>query len=431
MSSILVLLGLLSVATLFARRGYAAFVAHIVTTPILVGLGVLIAPHNLAFLTPSTTEALEPAMRVATAWIALLVAMRGERPRLGSLWNGDNLVALTLGAFAWLALSGVCFGILSLAARFELSFMEATQDTRALLGISLLIGGIVSTTGLAFAEEALQGQEHLASARRLLRLARHDELAPALALCAAVWLWPVPAEVAPAYEIPGFAAGLLLVLGLALAIAQLLAGGEKMGGASASFIALVGLITFGAGLAASTRLPEAAIAFFLGSTLAAVGRGKTVLAQGLAETERPVRLVLLVLIGANLGFHPDAIALGIAISFARLMVKGLIRGVLTRGRRDLPMSALLGSAGAALPFALSFALSRPGALVESKVLVAVAVSVCVTDLLTLAFWRRTSSADSGANPRAPGEAASDTTTQASESAPSGAETNGLVSEARP
>lgn len=400
MSSILVLLGLLSVATLFARRGYAAFVAHIVTTPLLVGLGVLIAPHNLAFLTPSTTEALEPAMRVATAWIALLVAMRGVRPKLGTIFGRETLMALGVGAFAWLALSAFCFGFLFLVARFDLGFMQLPRETSAMLGVALLMGGIVSTTGLTFAEQALKGQEHLRGVRSLLRLARHDELAPALALCVAVWLWPAPAAAAPAYEVPWLAAGLIVVLGLVLAVAQLLAGGEKMGGASASFIALVGLITFGAGLAASTRLPEAAIAFFLGSALAFVGRGQAALDQGLAETERPVRLVLLVLIGANLGFHPDAIVLGIALSLARFIVKGLVRAILTGGRSDLPMSALLGSAGAALPFALSFALSRPQPLVESKVLVAVAVSVCVTDLLTLAFWRRTSS-DSGASAPAP------------------------------
>lgn len=401
MSSILVLLALLSVATLFARRGYAAFVAHIVTTPILVGLGVIIAPHNLAFLTPSTTDALEPAMRVATAWIALLVAMRGVRPTFGTFFGRDNLIAFALGAFAWLAMAAVCFALLYLGAIFGLGFDEVTGDPRAMLGASLLIGGIVSTTGLAFAEEALQGQAPLGSVRRLLLLARHDELAPALALCAAVWLWPIRSAAAPAYETPLLAAGIVVALGLVLAVAQLLAGGSKMGGASASFIALVGLITFGAGLSASTRLPEAAIAFFLGATLALVGKGQTVLDQGLSRTERPVRLVLMVLIGANLGLHADAIALGIAIAFARVIVKGVVRALLTRGRDDMPMSALVGSAGATLPFALSFALSRPEALVESKVLVTVAVSVCVTDLLTLVLWRRSSTSDSAANEPAP------------------------------
>ena len=52
MTEILVLLGLLSVATLAARRGYAGLIAHFVTTPLLLGTGVVLAA--LGFLTSST-----------------------------------------------------------------------------------------------------------------------------------------------------------------------------------------------------------------------------------------------------------------------------------------------------------------------------------------------------------------------------------------
>lgn len=387
MSSILVLLALLSVATLFARRGFAAFVAHIVTAPLLLGLGVLIAPHSLAVLTPSTTEALEPAMRVAAAWIALLVAMRGIPPTVSFLFARDTLVSIAVGALTWLLLSSACFGLFTLAALFDLGFEALTSDLRTSVGASLLVGGIVSTTGLAFAQEALQGLPPRTVNRRVLFLARHDELVSALALCAAVWLWPIEPDLAPAYGTPLLAAAIVVALGVLLAVAQLLSGGTKMGGTSASFIALVGLITFGAGLSASTRLPEAAIAFFLGAALALVGQGQTVLDQGLARTERPVRLVLLVLIGANLGFHPEAIAVGAGLAVARFVVKALVRLILG-GRGELPMSALLGSAGATMPFALSFALSRPERLVESQVLTAVAVCISLTDLFTLVSWRR-------------------------------------------
>src|SRR5690606_4459954 len=99
----------------------------------------------------------------------------------------------------WLAMSGVCFALLYLAAAFGFGFEEVTGDLRVTLGASLLVGGLVSTTGLAFAEEALSGRAGLSSARRLLYLARHDELVAALALCAAVWLWPIDASAAPAY----------------------------------------------------------------------------------------------------------------------------------------------------------------------------------------------------------------------------------------
>ena len=79
----------------------------------------------------------------------------------------------------------------------------------------------------------------------------------------------------------------------------------------------MGLITFGAGLAVSTRLPGAVVAFILGTVLAIAGRSGSILELGLAHTDRPVRLVLLVLVGAHLGFHPVAIALGVTGASSR------------------------------------------------------------------------------------------------------------------
>lgn len=398
MSAILVLLGLLSVATLAARRGYAAFVAHIVTTPLLIAVGIAAAPANLALLTPSTMEALEPAMRVAVAWQALLIGMRGIQPSTSFLFARDTLVALGIGIATWLFLSAVAYGGLLTVVALDLGFADAASNRQTLLGAALLLGGLLCSTGLSFAQEALAGLMPTAINRRVLFLARHDEIVGAFALCAAVALWPLSADYAPVYADPLLAAATVVGLGIVLGVAQLFSGGARMGGTMASLIALIGLTTFGAGLSVSTRLPGAAIAFFFGGVLALQGRGAIYSREGFTLSERPVRLVVLVLIGASLGFSPGAVLLGVGLAFARLLAKAVVRIGVARGRRaELPICAVLGSAGATIPFALSFALTRPTPLAENEVLLTVVVCVAVTDLLTLIAWRRASQAEKSAS----------------------------------
>lgn len=390
MSAILVLLALLSVATLASRRGYAAFVAHIVTTPILIGLGVLIAPGRLAFLTPSTTEALLPALRVGAAWLALLVGLRGLRPSASREYGKDVAFTFVVAGLSWLVLAAVAFGLIALLDAVGLPFSgPASGGIEAVVGLALLLGGVVASTGLSFTREALEGLEHTPVYRRLLFFGRHDEAAGALALCLAVWLWPLPSVVAPIYEQPILAAVLLVALGLALAVSLGLAGGTRMGGASATWVALLGLITLASGLSASTLLPEAGIAFFFGAALAALGLTDALGPESLSRTERPVRLVVLVLAGTHLGFTATAIVVGMGLAVARLGVKALLRYFIERTTgADVPLGALLGSSSMALPLAVSFALTRPEGLASSEVLTTVAVTVGLTDLFTLLVWRR-------------------------------------------
>ncbi|MFZ9887584.1 MAG: hypothetical protein ACO3JL_08780 [Myxococcota bacterium] len=395
MSAILVLLALLSVATLFARRGFAAFVAHIVTAPLLLGVGALLSPRGLALLTPVTLAALEPAIRVAAAWSVLLVALRGSAALRDAQQRRATASALSLGALTWIGLSALLYGALSLLVDHASLFPALRGDDKAVLGLAVLLGGVLSTTGFPFAEEALHHESSGPAARTLLTLARHDDLFAALAVCLTIYVWPLSSVDAPVYEVPALASLLPMVLGGMLASSLWLSSGVRMGGVSASTIALVGLITFAAGLSSATRLPEATIAFFFGAALALFGQGSTLLGSGLHRTERPVRLVLYVLVGAQLQFYGDAVLLGVIVAMGRLMLKFLLRAFLSRSEPvPLPLSAFLGSAGTTLPFAVSFVLSRGEPLEESHLLTSVAVCMAVTDLLTLITWHRREATDS-------------------------------------
>jgi hypothetical protein len=389
-TAILVLLALLSVATLAARRGYAAFVTHIITTPILLGLGVIISPHVLGILTPSTTDALTPAMRVGAAWLALLLGLRGVRPRGDAHYLtlvGGTAVTITL---TWAALGALAFGAILLLESFGLG-PTGGEGRIPSIGAALLLAGMFGATGLSFATEALQGNTWSRASERVLFLARHDDVLGALALAAAVWLWPVSADEAPIYERPELAAALVIGFGLLLAASHLLNHGKK--GALGEniepiVIALIGLVIFAAGMSTSTHLPEAPTAFFLGAALSMFGHGRRVLERGLAQTERPVRIAIVTLVGANLAFEPGPIMLGVAIALARFGIKAVVRAAMQRKAGYLPIGAFVGAPSTALAFALSFALSRPGPLLGNDILLTVAVASGTADLLALLVWRK-------------------------------------------
>jgi hypothetical protein len=398
MSAILVLLGLLSVATLASRRGYAAFVAHIVTTPILLAVGVAISPRALGLFTEATSEALLPAMRVGAAWLALLVGLRTSRPRMDRQWGKMMAATVSTNVLTWGVIAAAAFGVIVISPEYKFD-LNAVEDSRRLtaIGAALLVGGLVAGTGLSFTREALYERKSEPATRLLLFVSRHDDIIAAIAVLAAIWLWPLNTEVAPIYEIPGVSVGVIVGLGATLAIAQLLTG-DKTGGSQQSLIGVLGLLVFASGLSTTAVLPGAAIAFFFGSFLAFTGRGAQLL-KALHKTERPVRLVVIILAGAHLGFAVWAIAVGVATAVARFIAKWAFALVAERkASSPIPMACVLGSSGLTIPFALSFALSRTEPLSSSHVLTAVCACVTVSDLATLILWRRKSRDEDSGRP---------------------------------
>ncbi len=382
MSAILVLLGLLSVATLASRRGYAAFVAHIVTTPILLAVGVAISPRALGLFTEATGEALLPAMRVGVAWLALLVGLRASRPRISRRWLQMILATVGSNVFTWVLIAAAAFGVMLATVEYQMGFSDPAGSRLSAIGAALLVAGLVSGTGLSFTREALYERKSEPATRLLLFASRHDDLIAAAALLTAIWLWPLPPSAAPIYAVPGVPVGVIIGLGVTLAIAQLLTG-DKTGRSQQSLIGVLGLLVFASGLSTTAVLPGAAIAFFFGGFLAFTGRGAQLL-KALHKTERPVRLVVIIL-----GFSPAAVAVGVAMAAARFVAKWVFAVIAERkASSPIPMACVLGSSGLSIPFALSFALSRTEPLANSEILTAVCVCVSVSDLITLILWRR-------------------------------------------
>ena len=326
-------------------------------------------------------------MRVGAAWLAVLVGMRGARPTLSKRYLSFASFAGVTATLTWVGVAAVAWGALKM---LDLSNqgLEQLGGTLPIIGASLLCAGLISTTGLELTHEALQG-ERPSVAHDLLRfLCRHDEIIGALALLAAMWLWPLSVASAPIYAEPLVAVGSVVGLAGLLALAQVLLGNDR--DKLVGRIALVGIITLAAGLTSTMGVPGVALGFFFGMFLGFAGVARPILEEGIGATYRPVRLVLLILIGANLGFTIGAVLLGGALAAARALFKMVLRSYLASRypKAELPVSALLASGGTTIPFALSFAMSQPGALQDSEVLGAVAIAVGLTDLVTLIAWRR-------------------------------------------
>lgn len=390
MSATLILLALLSIATLASQRGYTAFVAHIVSAPLLLAVGVLIAPSRLAFFSVSTTEALIPPLRVGIAWLALLVGLRAMRPKSTRTYASHLGFSVSVALGTWLLLSACAYGMMYVLAEGKMPLTLPTSvGPHARLGVAILLGGLMASGGLSFAMESLEGQVLERVHRQILFLGRHDEVVGAFAVCLAIWLCPLSPEQAPIYASPFWPFALCVLLGIGFAFSFSLLGGSKMGGPSASWVALLGLITLASGLCSSILLPEAGLSYFFGVTIALLGFTRHLGHERLAQTTRPVRMVVLVLIGTHLGFSVGAAFLGVGLALARLGVKALLRAWLVhRSGIDFPFTTLLGASSTSLPFVLSFALTRPEPLLQSEVLATVAVAVSMTDLMTLLVWRR-------------------------------------------
>lgn len=406
MTSLLLLLGMLSVATVLARRGAVAYVTHVVATPLLLGLGALLSPRGLAFLTPSTLDALVPALRVGVAWLAVLAGLSaGARPDAAAPASTahDRVAALVASIGGMTTCIAAAWGALFAVEAVATGSRDAVLDGFGAIGVAVLLGGVLAPSSAPTVRETIP---HPASPgeRRLHVLARRQDIGAALATVAAMLLLPVAVGAADT-GLPPFVGALLApALGALLAAVQLLAGGRGDDGTT-RMITLTGVVTLCAGVSARAHLPTAVVGFACGLLLARAGSGAA-LGERVASTERPVRLVVVALIGAHLGVEWQPALVGVIVAFARLAWKGaVVARWLGRTAGLMSLSAVGASSSSALMFVASIALAAPGLLVDSALLSAAAAAVVATDVTTLGAraWARLTgppdeSVDGGASP---------------------------------
>lgn len=380
MSAILILLALLSLGTLASRQGAVQLLTRVAATPILVGLGyVLFSPSALAFVPPSTTDELQPALRIGCVWMALMLSL--SAPRLGrsarSMRNASlpSLVALGTGGLTALASYAA---LVALGEGWKGGYGGAWTSL-PMIGVAVVVGGLVqgSASTRASGPELRSG---LTTFVRPGEVTLHEEALAVVVACIALAVWP-DASRTGVYAFGWLAIPILVLLGATAAVVQRLVsfGNEDT---EARTINLLGLVILLTGFVHGLSMPAVPVVFFFGLFLSLTRPGRGLLAR-LAGTERPVRMVVLVLTGAYIGFKLGPVFVGVAAGVARAGAKWLAAALLKRAGLEVSLPALLSAPRLAVPLAISLTWSENLSLRESGLITAVVVALTVSDLITL------------------------------------------------
>jgi hypothetical protein len=367
MGALLALLALVSFSTLASRVGGRLRDRPSIIVLPLVALGFTVAPRGLGYIDEETFRSLLPALDVGAAWLALLaglgvptsVRLRDvPRPLIGVLTivGVAALTSVTVFSLPVALLVGATLAILS---------CFADDDTAP--SVAVVLSELVATLGVLSA---------------LLLLSFLDDRASGSTSVA-----------------------VLVGLGVSLAIAYLV--GSRGAEPEAQIIALVALVLFGAGLARTTSMPTAPLAWIVGAIIGRAGFGISLLSHGLKDTSRPATLAVLLLSGAMIEPKLTSLLLGLALALILAAVRVLLL------RRAL-LHTDVHSPGVSIAFAASVsAIVLDGQAFLTSVVVAVAGLEILSTLHT--FLIRDKSASTSASTNSTTNATTNATANATDS----------------
>ncbi|MBI1944478.1 MAG: hypothetical protein HYS27_02210 [Deltaproteobacteria bacterium] len=338
MTSLLVLLALLSVATLAARRGALGEILGGASTPVPVVFGLVLGPAGLGFLAPSVVDGLGPALAVGVCVLGLIAGMRAAAPIAYERPDRRTLVPLLDLVLIGAALFG--------AARLAV----LPIDLEAAPATSLLAAALLAAACLG--APASSGSE-----------ARFAKIAALVLAAAAVGLASPLALVA------------VLGFGAVGALAVLLIGGPSAG---PTFVAALGAITLIAGASLVRGVPGVLAGVVVGAIVSR-SRAGSVLSPLAERAERPVRIVVAVVIAAAAPMSVEAAVLGAGLAGIALAV-----ATTTLGATFAARTGALASSSLALALAASLTATGVAPTLLAPLLIAVAVVDAVALLTRLA-----------------------------------------------
>jgi hypothetical protein len=263
-------------------------------------------------------ETARPGLTLAVAFIGVLFGMRLRRTRL-ALLGATGALAVLLEAGGTLALVG--FGLPRV--------LDSAPPAVAVWGTALVAA---PSTKSIFSWARTRLQAHGPVTDWLESITRHDDILALAALAALVSIIAPPSLAAPLAAHRGAAALACVALGLVTGGAYALLGGRSPDRDTA-WVLLTGLTLLVAGLATRLGLPTLVVGFVLGGTIAATSREHALLDQIDAQTEQPLVLLLLMLVGMQLtlaGTGP-LVATAVALRFLGKLVTGGAVGALRAG----------------------------------------------------------------------------------------------------
>jgi len=276
-TSLLVLLALLSAATLATHRGAFGEVIGGAATPLLVLFGVAVSSQGLGFVTSPLLDSLLPGTQVAMCWLGVIAGLRIAARNAQEQVSRAALIPLADTVFA-------------LAVFFVGTVLGELHSEVPLPVIALVAGACIGAP---------------ASTGTKARFAK------AIAVCCAAAALGILAPQS---------LGVAVSVGVLGAIVVVLIGGRSE---SASLIALLGTVIMTAGIATVARVPSVIAGVVTGALLARSQAAKHLTPIG-ERSERPVRIVLTVIIAASLHFTKADLELGLTLAAVDIVATMLV-----------------------------------------------------------------------------------------------------------
>jgi hypothetical protein len=366
MSTILVLLLLLSIATLASRPAALSGLFDRLSTPLLILLGIGCAPRGLALLSSSLVESLEPALAVGVTWLGIVSGLRSASRDVGHADGGRATMRAAVVVVSS-TMASVLLAMAALAAPHLLG-LRGGDSAPLLIGAALILGGALVGSPPVDRDNRVE----LALRSHLIDVGDLIAVACAIVALAILPAWsPLP---------PSMAAVVVVGSGLLLALVQRLLGGSATNGDPATrTIALFGVVAVGAGLLHDAGLPSAVAGLVAGAALGRTELGR-VLREALAPTERPARIVVVFLVGTMMPLTPTSLLAGGLLAAGQLAVQ-LVATSWAVGHRPSARALATGLSSSSVPLVVAASYALAG-LPEGELLLATAaVAVVTTDVL--------------------------------------------------
>ena len=350
MTSILVLLALLSAATLASRGGAVDELLHRASTPLLIVIGVILSPRVLGILPPSVLQGLTAAVEVGGTALGFFIGLRVASRNSDAVSTRVVIVGIATVA----ASSGVGLVVLLVGRRAGIAEIPPTA---LLVAPALLIGACLAAVPTG-------SEQTPPLVRAWARVTQGAALVAAILSLAFATSSPAQAL---ALTFAQAACGALLLL--------LLPATDGVG----RTVTLLGVLALLAGWMHLLELPGAACGLLLGVALARTRVGARSF-HNVEKGERPVRVVLTIVVAASLEMTWSQAALGLVIAVAGAALQlGAARGL---GLRRAELGTAFASSSTPIAWVAALMVA-PAVVSQVPFLPMILVAVAVGDVLAV------------------------------------------------
>jgi hypothetical protein len=366
MQAVLFFLIIFALASMIARLGHATLFLRFLIAPSFVGLGILLSHHGLGILRPSTLLGLDLFTQVAISWLAFLLGLRRlayvnarcvkKSVRFGRIFTTFIVtLALTL-AMLW---------------AFRFYFLAGINN------LTIICIGIFCAT-------LLIGREPLISGK--LRINGYDAAiwASIGAIPLLITVFQVKFDSIQSGVTPLIAGGISAIICSLILLCIIKSESILL---ETLTLILIAICATSSGLAKWFLVPHVLIAFIIG-ILSSFSVVFLPFLRDLFLSERPIRMVLMILIGAHLTVSLAPIMVGLSLGVLIYLIRalGFLAAKISLKRRVL-FSPFMGTGEVAVLFMASiwFVIPEHKSLFNDLVLFILAAG-SVGDILGVARW---------------------------------------------